>query len=104
MKEFIVDNHQRLGFSSIFAMATEGEEAFLPGCSFMTLGENLVLETFNILKLENPNMAIATTCCAKPSKYIKGGVKFKKRFHATIELLKSKGIKKIYVACPNCYN
>ncbi|MPQ45118.1 (Fe-S)-binding protein [Clostridium tarantellae] len=104
MKEFIIDNHQRLGFSPIFAKVTKGEEAFLPGCSFMTLGEHIVLETLNILKLEKSNMAIATTCCGKPSKYIKNGVKFKKRFNSTIELLKSKGIKKIYTACPNCYN
>lgn len=102
----IVENHQLLSFSSFFAKKKECENnsnqktaVFFPGCSLMSLGEDTVFELYEILLKKHPDMGLSGFCCGKPSKHIRGGLKFSKR----MDFIKKNHSQEIYTACPNCY-
>lgn len=103
-RQMIVENHQILSFSPFFAKikgdyVSEEELVFFPGCSLMSLGEESVMQLYDILLKSYPKMKLSGFCCGKPSKHIWGGKKFKSR----IEKIKKHHKGTIYTACPNCF-
>lgn len=97
--EVIVENHQLLSFSHFFAKKSCSTNVFFPGCSLMSLGDDAVMELYNILLKFDSEMGLSGFCCGKPSKHIWGGRKFSSRSNKIRENHKGK----IYTACPNCF-
>lgn len=105
--ELAVENHQLLSFSPFFARRrscnkneNQLKTVFFPGCSLMSLGEDAVFELYEILLKKHPDMGLSGFCCAKPSKYIRGGKNYPKRAE---RIKKHHEDTLIYTACPNCY-
>lgn len=93
--------HQTLGFHSLMMRIPEREAVFWPGCALMNLDPELLEKTLEILRRAEPEIALATGCCGQPTVYLFPD-KTKKRQRKLLGLLKKRGIKRIYTACPNC--
>ena len=103
-REFVVENHQRLSFSRVFAVTGKGEHIFWPGCAVLSMGTELTGRVYDFLKVLIPDLTYSTACCGKPSKYIKGGRDFPKRRKFLEKTFREKGVSTIYTFCPNCYD
>lgn len=102
--EFIVNNHQIMSFSNIFATMQPGRNVFWPGCAVLSLGKEITNKTYHLIKKKIPDIAYSTFCCGKPSKYIYGGKYFSGRIDFIKNSLEKNGTENIYTLCPNCYN
>lgn len=104
IKEQVVENHQLLSFSKLFAMHGEGAHVFWPGCAVLSLGEELAVGTYQLLQELIPDLSYSTMCCGKPSIHIRGGEGYPKRLAQIQGEVAQKGTRVIYTMCPNCYN
>lgn len=100
--EISIKTHQIFSFSSIFAELPTGENIFWPGCAILSMGEEIVMKTYELLKTQIPDLKLSTMCCGKPSLHIDGGRPYKRRKQFLNAAFKSNGTKKIYTLCPNC--
>lgn len=99
--------HQKNSFSSIFTgkyMPKDCDTVFFPGCSLAGYSSKLVLNTFNYLSNNIENIGLLQICCGKPSLDIGDNNTFKDNFQGIIDILKKNNIKKVIVACSNCFN
>lgn len=92
---------QGVSFSAPFMKLSKSEAVFWPGCALMNLDGRILERTLEILKREEPHMGVSTCCCGQPSKYL-FPEQHEKRQRQLIALLKKKGVKRVYTACPNC--
>jgi len=102
-REFIVKSHQALSFNRIFSTTGKSEDVFWPGCAVLSMGSEITDKTYKLLKTAIPELSYSTSCCGKPSKYIKHGEDFNKRKEFLERTFKENGIKNIYTLCPNCF-
>ncbi len=102
--EFVVNNHQIMSFSNIFAIIQPGQDIFWPGCAILALGKDITDKTYTLIKKKIPDIAYSTFCCGKPSKHIYNGKDFDNRIDFIQRSLKRNGTKNIYTLCPNCFN
>ena len=93
--------HQALSFSSFMMRVPRAEAVFWPGCALMNLDGALLEKTLEILRRREPEMALCTCCCGQPSVYL-FPEQAEKRQTQLLSLLKERGVKRIYTACPNC--
>ncbi len=100
--EISIKTHQFLSFSSIFAKLLPGENVFWPGCAILSMGEEIVFKTYELLKTQIPDLQLSTMCCGKPSLHISGRKFFYKKKNFLNKAFKMYGIKRIYTLCPNC--
>jgi Fe-S oxidoreductase len=96
--------HQFLSFSSFFQKVHSegGEWAFFPGCSMIGYDPELVELTYSWLLRLNPQMGIVSSCCAYPTSGLNDMQKFNVYQTQLGNKLKSAGIRKLVVCCPNC--
>lgn len=93
--------HQGIAFSMPFMKLSKTEAVFWPGCALMNLDNGILDRTVEILKRAEPNIGVSTCCCGQPTKYL-FPEKHGSRQKQLISLLKKKGVKRVYTACPNC--
>ncbi|HBA02962.1 MAG TPA: hypothetical protein DCW51_02765, partial [Clostridium sp.] len=99
-----IKTHQLLSFSSLFIELSPGENVFWPGCAILSMGEEIVMKTYELLKTQIPHLKLSTMCCGKPSLHIDGGKPYEKRKQFLNKAFGKNGVKKIYTLCPNCQN
>ena len=101
MAKFGMAFQQGLSFSPLLLRVPKAEAVFWPGCALMKLEPEILEKTAEILRREEPDLKIAAGCCGQPSVYLfpEQGGKRQKKLGA---LLKKRGIRRIYAACPNC--
>ena len=101
MAKFGMAFQQGLSFSPLLLRVPKAEAVFWPGCALMKLDPAILDKTVEILRREEPGIALAAGCCGQPSVYLlpEQGEKRQKRLAA---LLKKQGVRRIYAACPNC--
>ncbi len=104
LRELIVNNHQLLSFSPLFAASGQGENVFWPGCAVLSMGEDLSEKTYEFLKTLVADLTYSTLCCGKPSRHINGGKGFEKRSKTLNKTFEEKGVKTVYTLCPNCFD
>ncbi len=97
-----IKTHQLLSFSSIFVEFSPGENIFWPGCAILSMGEEIVMKTYELLKIKLPDLKLSTMCCGKPSLHIDEGKPYEKIKQFLKETFEKNGVKKIYTLCPNC--
>ncbi len=93
--------HQGLGFSDILMRIPETEAVFWPGCALLNLDGEILERTLSILRRAEPGIELACGCCGQPTVFL-FPEKAEKRRKKLVSLLKKRGLKRIYTACPNC--
>ena len=93
--------HQGLSFSPVLMKVPEAEAVFWPGCALMTLEGEILEKTLAVLRRAEPDIQLACSCCGQPTVYLFPD-KAEKRRKKLVSLLKKRGVKRIYTACPNC--
>ena len=93
--------HQGLGFSKALMKIPAAEAIFWPGCALLNLDGEILEKTLEILRRAEPEIALACGCCGQPTVYL-FPEKVEKRRKKLISLLRKRGVKRIYTACPNC--
>jgi len=84
-------------------MSVPSETAFLPGCTMFTYSPELTKKVYAMLAEKYRNPLLLEDCCGLPMYQIglpARGDGIKKRLRAKIAAL---GVKRLIVACPNCY-
>ncbi len=97
-----IKTHQLLSFHPMFAKLSLGENVFWPGCAILSMGEDIVQKTYELLKTQIPDLVFSTMCCGKPSLHIDGGKPYVKRKAYLNKEFEACGTKRIYTLCPNC--
>lgn len=80
-----------------------GPTAFFPGCTMMTYSPGLTRKVYTSLSKSYPNLQFLMDCCGKPLYQLgllQRGEKNREELKGKIKQL---GIKRLIVACPNCY-
>lgn len=93
--------HQALSFSTVMTAIPRREAVFWPGCALLTLEPAVLEKTVEILRRAEPDIALAAACCGQPTTYLFPNKAPGRKAHL-IALLKARGVKRIYTACPNC--
>lgn len=93
--------HQGLSFASLMMKIPSAEAVFWPGCALLNLDGEILQRTLTVLRRAEPEMELACGCCGQPTVYL-FPEKADKRREKLVSLLKKRGVKRIYTACPNC--
>lgn len=93
--------HQSVSFSPVMLRIPQTEAVFWPGCALMNLEGRILTRTLEVLRRAEPEIRLATGCCGQPTAYLFPRKK-EQREEALETLLKKRGVKRIYTACPNC--
>ncbi len=86
-----------------YSLPANCDTIFFPGCTLPGALPTTVLNLYEHLKKNIPAMGIVLDCCSKPSHDLGMENSFHACFHTMKTFLVRKGIRKILVACPNCY-
>ena len=103
LKRLSIKINQDFAFSKFMMRGKKSKSIFFPGCSFMKLGNDIIYKTLDILRLEDESIEVCSLCCAYPSQVLDKKY-YKKNREKLVRFFKDRDVKKIYVACPNCYN
>lgn len=98
--------YEKLGGSRLFRYLSLPEGAttvFFPGCALPGARPEHTLRLYLHLKERDPSLGIMLDCCNKPSHDLGRQLFFEDRTHARNQFLRSKGIRTIVTACPNCF-
>ena len=87
-----------------FYSIPEGCDAiFFPGCTLPGTRPDKVLKLFEHMKRTIPSLGIVLDCCTKPSHDLGRENHFHAMFQEMKDYLVEHGVRKVIVACPNCY-
>ncbi|MFZ3136518.1 MAG: VTT domain-containing protein [Thermodesulfovibrionales bacterium] len=82
----------------------EGCDAiFFPGCTLPGTRPDKVSKLFEHMKRTIPSLGIVLDCCTKPSHDLGRENHFHAMFQEMKDYLVEHGVRKVIVACPNCY-
>ncbi|MEN8258893.1 MAG: (Fe-S)-binding protein [Thermodesulfobacteriota bacterium] len=98
--------YEKRGSSRLFSWygLPEGcDTIFFPGCALPGSRPQRVLDVVDQLQKEIPKLGVVLDCCTKPSHDLGRQDYFQTMFFGLQNILKKKGIKKVLVACPNCF-
>ena len=90
-----------LSFCPALLRIPRAEAIFWPGCALMQLDTAILDRTLEILRRAEPGMMLAAGCCGQPSVYLFPENAGQRQSHLAA-LLKKRGVRRIYTACPNC--
>ena len=93
--------HQSLGFSRLLIRIPKAEAVFWPGCALMNLDPKILEKTLEVLRRREPEIQLATGCCGQPTVFLFPD-QAATRQEKLVRLLKKRGVRRIYTACPNC--
>jgi uncharacterized membrane protein YdjX (TVP38/TMEM64 family)/Fe-S oxidoreductase len=79
------------------------DTVFFPGCSLSGTRSKRVIDVFLRMRKVTPNMGIVLDCCSKPSHDLGRKDHFEFMFGEMRQYLLNHGVRKVLVACPNCY-
>jgi Fe-S oxidoreductase len=98
--------YEKRGTSPLFSWygLPEGcDTVFFPGCSLSGTRPQVTLRLFRDLQKVVPGLGIVLDCCTKPSHDLGREAHFDSVFGEMIGYLSGQGVKKVLVACPNCF-
>jgi uncharacterized membrane protein YdjX (TVP38/TMEM64 family)/Fe-S oxidoreductase len=98
--------YERKGVSSRFSwygLPTGCDTIFFPGCALPGTRPAQTRTVFETLQKSIPALGIVFDCCTKPSHDLGRQGYFDAMFGEMTEYLVGQGVKKVLVACPNCY-
>ncbi|MFN2355744.1 MAG: VTT domain-containing protein [Desulfopila sp.] len=98
--------YEKRGTSSLFSWygLPEGcDTVFFPGCTLPGTRPEVTMNMFQDLRKTIPALGIVLDCCAKPSHDLGRQTHFNTMFGELTKYLSGHGVKRVLVACPNCY-
>jgi len=102
----VIRNYEKQGFSSRFSyygLPRDCDAVFFPGCGLPGTRPDKVIKLFTHLRQSIPALGIVLDCCTKPSHDLGDQNFFETMFFELKKYLLAHGVKKVIVACPNCY-
>ncbi len=98
----IFRDYYRIDYSE-FNCSLPADTAFLPGCTMLTYSPELTKKVYKALAQKNDSPLFLANCCGIPMYHIglpERGDKIKADLREKARLL---GVKRLVIACPNCY-
>ncbi|WP_320040010.1 (Fe-S)-binding protein [uncultured Desulfobacter sp.] len=98
--------YEKKGTSALFscyALPQGCDTIFFPGCTLPGTRPKTTWRLFETLKALKPNLGIVLDCCTKPSHDLGRETYFQSMFGEMLNFLQTHRIKRIWLACPNCY-
>jgi Fe-S oxidoreductase len=98
--------YEKRGTSPLFSWygLPEGcDTVFFPGCSLPGTRPEVTLRMFQDLQKAVPAIGIVLDCCTKPSHDLGRQAHFESVFGEMTGYLSGQGVKRVLVACPNCF-
>ncbi len=99
-------NYEKRGTSKLFSfygLPQNSDTVFFPGCALSGNRSHRVMELYEYLQQDIPNLGIVLDCCTKPSHDLGRMDYFHAMFSEMCDYLSVSGVKKILTACPSCY-
>lgn len=99
--------YERIGGSRLFSyygLPNGCDTLLFPGCALPGTRPQATWQLFAHLRRAIPRLGIGLDCCYKPSHDLGRRAYFVSRFADKLQLLKDRGVRKVLVACPNCYH
>jgi len=94
--------HQTISFHPLMMRLPRTDAVFWPGCALMQLDTAILHRTMEILRRAEPQIALSPCCCGQPTIYAVSQGKGRQRQQTLAAMIKARGIRRIYTACPNC--
>lgn len=88
---------------SYYALPEGCDTIFFPGCTLPGTRPQTTFALFEFLKIRVPNLGLVMDCCTKPSHDLGRQAYFNDMFGQMLVFLVKSGIKRVWVACPNCH-
>ena len=88
---------------SYYGLPQNCDTVFFPGCSLSGTRSHRVIDTFLQIRRVVPSLGIVLDCCSKPSHDLGRQDHFDAVFGEMRQYLLDNGVKRVLVACPNCY-
>ncbi len=79
------------------------DTVFFPGCGLSGTRHEKVLRLWNYLRQSSPAMGLVLDCCTKPSHDLGRQDVFETAFGELQRWLLDQGVRRVVVACPNCF-
>jgi len=101
-----IRGYEKQGFSPLFSyygLPRDCNTVFFPGCGLPGTRPDKVIKLFSHLRQSFPTLGIVLDCCTKPSHDLGDQDFFETMFFELKDYLLDHGVKKVIVACPNCY-
>ena len=98
--------YEKRGTSPLFSwygLPAGCDTVFFPGCSLPGTRPEVTLRMFRDLQNAVPALGIVLDCCAKPSHDLGRQAHFESVFGEMTGYLSDQGVKRVLVACPNCF-
>lgn len=102
----VILGYEKRGTSKLYtyyAIPKDCDTIFFPGCTLPGTRPDRVKRLYEHLKKSIPNLGIVLDCCTKPSHDLGRRDYFTGMFQEMKDYLVKNGIRKVIVACPNCY-
>lgn len=99
-------SYENRGRSKLFSWQgiPEGcDTVFFPGCNLPGSRMTTTLRLFESLRRSIPKLGMVLNCCCKPSHDLGRQAHFNAAFGELRQALQRQGIRRVLVACPNCY-
>ncbi len=99
-------NYEKKGTSkryTYYSLPENCDTVFFPGCTLTGTRPAATQKTYDYLKKHDPHMGMVMDCCSKPSHDLGRENFFGLMFSEMKGFLLKNTIKKVIVACPNCY-
>lgn len=99
-------NYEKRGTSRRFTwygLPRSCDTIFFPGCALPGTRPQQTKTTFRLLREIEPNLGVVLDCCTKPSHDLGRQEYFLAMFGEMKDYLVAQGVRRVIVACPNCY-
>lgn len=101
-----IRSYEKRGSSSLFSwfhFPRKCHTVLFPGCALPGSRPETLMHLYQLLQESLPNFGLVLDCCTKPSHDLGDTLHFQKMFGELHRILIEHGVKKVLVACPNCY-
>ncbi len=98
--------YEKVGTSPLFsyyALPDNCDTVFFPGCTLCGTRPGTTWKLFQHLRAGLPSLGIVLDCCTKPSHALGRQDHFDAMLGEMVLFLKHHGIKRVWLACPSCY-
>ncbi len=98
--------YEKKGTSALFscyALPQGCDTIFFPGCTLPGTRPETTWALFETLRALDPDLGIVLDCCTKPSHDLGRESYFHSMFGEMLAFLQARKIKRVWLACPNCY-
>ena len=87
-----------------YSLPHDCDIVFFPGCTLSGTRPKATNRIYELLQAKDATTGIVLDCCSKPSHDLGRQQHFEAMFFELCKYLREAGVKKVIVACPNCYN